>query len=594
MSFYNSKKQVVTLGDRVGGGGEAHIYFVQRRVDVVAKIYAPAPKPATYEKVKWMMTHPPDDPSAKLGHRSIAWPIDALYDEQGQFVGYIMPRIRDAAVILNLFNPKRRDETGLDFNWLYLHRIAHNLATAIDAIHGRDYVIGDLNEGNVLVTRTALVTLIDTDSFQVRAHSIRGNKVFRCTVGKPDYTPPELQGKNFASVDRHPVHDRFGLGVMIFQLLTEGNHPFRSRWLGDGDAPSTSQKISNGWFPYDKSLSSRILPPPDMPSLNILHPKVAALFSRCFIAGHHDPRQRPRPKEWADVLDEAERDLKQCDQCGNFYSGHLKQCSWCAQRPLPPAQPRSNKPPNQSAPQSSPALKPTPPKPTPPAKQPPRPPTAGKPKKQPSGCARMLVAVLVLVAVAYFGWPYYAEYIPQLASILARFIPSVNRAAPPVAAADEGSKPVPVEADVQQKSSANLNTSSVIEFDIPCTASMLAPRRDSAVVPWAVDLRVVNVEVLPDALKLNFEAVRTGNSAQTWEPASTDVIALKTETGRFGLKRDDGAGGLFAQTTTLRPKEVHRGWLAFDEPDMDVFELMHPNVKPRFVIDLTNRQCRTI
>jgi len=42
------------------------------------------------------------------------------------------------------------------------------LSKAIEAIHYKNYVIGDLNESNVLVKSSALVSVIDTDSFQVR------------------------------------------------------------------------------------------------------------------------------------------------------------------------------------------------------------------------------------------------------------------------------------------------------------------------------------------------------------------------------------------------------------------------------------------
>ena len=53
------------------------------------------------------------------------------------------------------------------FNRRYLHRTARNLAAALRALHESDYVIGDLNESNVMVTPSALVTVIDADSFQV-------------------------------------------------------------------------------------------------------------------------------------------------------------------------------------------------------------------------------------------------------------------------------------------------------------------------------------------------------------------------------------------------------------------------------------------
>jgi DNA-binding helix-hairpin-helix protein with protein kinase domain len=62
--------------------------------------------------------------------------------------------------------------------------------------------VSDVNQSNFLVNDQALATLVDTDSFQVRDPD--GSKVYRCPVGTPDYTPPEMQGVAFAGVNRKP------------------------------------------------------------------------------------------------------------------------------------------------------------------------------------------------------------------------------------------------------------------------------------------------------------------------------------------------------------------------------------------------------
>ncbi|OIP71251.1 MAG: hypothetical protein AUK48_12680 [Oscillatoriales cyanobacterium CG2_30_44_21] len=116
---------------------------------------------------------------------------------------------------------------------------ARKLARAVRSVHSRGYVIGDVNESNVLVADDAIVTLVDTDSFQVND----GTTIYRCTVGKPEYTPPELQGMSFRDVDRSVQHDLFGLGVLIYQLLMEGTHPFGGVFSGQGEAPELKDRI---------------------------------------------------------------------------------------------------------------------------------------------------------------------------------------------------------------------------------------------------------------------------------------------------------------------------------------------------------------
>ncbi|MFN8424429.1 MAG: hypothetical protein U0470_13990 [Anaerolineae bacterium] len=197
-----------------------------------------------------MRDHPPADPAGVPGHSAIAWPRELLYDDHRRLVGFLMPHVRDAVPILDVLNPRRRAATLPAFDLAYLHRCARNLASALNALHATRVVVGDLNERNVLVTPRALVTLIDADSFQIQRLRPAEIVFYPCPVGRAEYTPPELQGQPFRDAIRLPEHDAFGLAVLIFQLLMGGSHPFRSAWLGPGEAPPLEEKIRRGWFPY--------------------------------------------------------------------------------------------------------------------------------------------------------------------------------------------------------------------------------------------------------------------------------------------------------------------------------------------------------
>ena len=124
---------------------------------------------------------------------------------------------------------------------------------------------------------------------------------------------------------RQPEHDRFGLGVLVFQLLMDGSHPFRSQWRGAGDPPPIEKKISQGWFPYAAPASAPVMPPAAHPTLDVLHPQIAGLVRRCFADGHHNHRQRPSAQEWEQALAAAEKALVTCNN-GHYYSNHLPRC----------------------------------------------------------------------------------------------------------------------------------------------------------------------------------------------------------------------------------------------------------------------------
>jgi serine/threonine protein kinase len=328
MNVYDAQGKSIWLGESVGRGGEATVYRVRSQTGWLAKIYEQGARPEYADKLAWMISHPPENPTRSIAHPSLAWPSAVLYDSKHILVGYLMPHIQTAVPLLDVFNPRRRQATLPRFDRRYLHRTARNLAATLTALHVRGYVVGDLNESNVLVKPSALISMIDVDSFQVQ--EVCGNQILchPCPVGKLEYTPPELHRHAIGSIVRQPEHDVFALGVLIFQLLMEGSHPFRAQWLGSGDPPTIETRIAQGVFPYSTFPDSRVRPPKGAPDLNQLHPALVELVFRCFIDGHKDPQQRPAPEKWVQALVTAENALRQCPN-HHLYSNHLSECPHC-------------------------------------------------------------------------------------------------------------------------------------------------------------------------------------------------------------------------------------------------------------------------
>ena len=313
----------------LGAGGEAKVYALPTSPEQVAKIYHKSDA-IRARKLSAMLANPPEDPAASQGNQtlSIAWPLDLLHTVPSREVaGFIMPRVHQRSPVFSFYNPSTRRTTYPLSNYFYLHRTARNLASAVRALHQRGYVIGDVNESNILVTETALVTLVDTDSFQVR--DPLSGEVFRCSVGKMEFTPPELQGQTFSEIERKPEHDLFGLGVLIFQLLMEGTHPFAGIYAGSGDPPAYDERIREGHFVYG-SRPVPYKPMPFAPPYTMVHPRLQRLFSRCFEEGHLHPASRPTADEWRDALSEAEASLLTCRvNSQHRYGILLEACPWC-------------------------------------------------------------------------------------------------------------------------------------------------------------------------------------------------------------------------------------------------------------------------
>lgn len=333
-TYYTDSGNTIHLGSQIDKGGEGTIYLIQGYPSEVAKIYTKFQPPEVHRKILAMLQNLPHDPTINgpTKHRSIAWPSDILYldRQKKQFAGFMMPRI-DMKIfkkILNYISPDDRVKSFMGgFTWLHLYTTAYNLASCVAAIHERDYCIGDLNESNVLVQPTTPLTVIDCDSFQVQDSS--SGKIWRCKVGKPEYTAPELLGKKYEDVDRTHETDCFALAIMIFQLLMEGFHPYQATGSLVNNAPLTHDKIRQGIFAYSTSIKE-IAPPPDAPSFDILHPEIRSLFLRCFDTGHKEPSLRPSAKEWMTVFKKLSQNFKKCSANENHrYLDHLDACPWC-------------------------------------------------------------------------------------------------------------------------------------------------------------------------------------------------------------------------------------------------------------------------
>jgi DNA-binding helix-hairpin-helix protein with protein kinase domain len=319
--LYTLNGQRISLSQELGRGGEGSIYAIAEHPQWVAKLYhANKLTPNGLAKLHLSLRYPPQNPA-------IAAPVDLLLNHRGQVLGFMMPRVPQGYPLHDLYTPRSRRQKLPFFTHTHLHRVARNLSVAVSALHHRGYVIGDVNESNMLVNPSALVFLIDTDSFQIRDRL--SGVVYRCGVGKPEFTPPELQGKRFDRCDRTPAQDAFGVAVLIFQLLMEGTHPFDGVYLKSGEPPLIQDRILAGYYPYGQR-SVPVRPKPFAPPLTTLHPQLQSLFLRCFETGHQRPEYRPTADEWAVALTQAEQSLISCQRNPRHrYGSHLARCPWC-------------------------------------------------------------------------------------------------------------------------------------------------------------------------------------------------------------------------------------------------------------------------
>lgn len=321
IEFVTDRGRSIKLGDLLGKGGEANVYNVDGDHDVVAKVYHSAPTKDKQEKLAWMTRLSTPDLS-----KFAAWPVATIQRRgQGTTAGVLMPRVENAREIHELYGPAHRRTEFPTADWHFLIRAARNCAAAFSTLHAKSIIVGDVNQGNLLVTRQAVIKMIDCDSFQLTA----SGRLFRCTVGVAHFQPPELQTARFDSIVRTPNHDNFGLAVVIFHLLFMGRHPFSVKPL-DREDISIEDAIKSTRFPYGKRASTfRVAPPPHSLQLTNISSELAGYFESAFSSATTGGG-RPTASQWASALASFESKLTKCsDDAGHVYFGPINACPWC-------------------------------------------------------------------------------------------------------------------------------------------------------------------------------------------------------------------------------------------------------------------------
>jgi DNA-binding helix-hairpin-helix protein with protein kinase domain len=325
-ALFDSKGAPIVLGHELGMGGEGTVYELPGRPKHVAKLYNPQHRPDEAKEAK--LTFMAESADEQLLEH-VAWPESLLRQGRGgPIVGFLMPKLAGYQPIHATYSPARRRQERPKLAWDFLVHVARNLAAAFDTIHAHGHVVGDVNQGNILVADDSQVVLIDSDSFQIDANGT----LHLCDVGVAHFVPPELQGQtSFIGVRRTQNQDNFGLAALIFHLLFGGRHPFSGVPLAQGVGQVLENDIKAFRYAYSRDHEKRgIAPPPRSIPINLVPERIEAMFQLAFtergaIGG------RPSAKEWVGALDELIPKLTRCPIAANHvFPQHLQRCPWCS------------------------------------------------------------------------------------------------------------------------------------------------------------------------------------------------------------------------------------------------------------------------
>jgi DNA-binding helix-hairpin-helix protein with protein kinase domain len=325
--LFGSDGRPLLLGRELGRGGEGRVLALPGWPGHVAKCYHRPPDLARQRKLRHMAAQ-----RDEALCRQCAWPVETLHSapRAAPVVGFVMRAAAGHQPIHRLYSPLDRWQTRPLAHWGDLVGIARNTAAAFAALHARGHVLGDVNQGNVLVADDGRVLLIDCDSYQVAADGIQPLQV--CDVGVGHFTPPELQGiARFGDRPRTVQHDLFGLALLVFHLLMGGRHPYAGRPLTEAAGAALEDDIRALRYAYAPDAARRgMAAPPRAIPIDLLPAPMQSMLMRAFT----EPGlrgARPRADEWVDALDRLRADLRRCaDHPRHRYPRAQTGCPWCA------------------------------------------------------------------------------------------------------------------------------------------------------------------------------------------------------------------------------------------------------------------------
>lgn len=244
----DGKSVKVYIDKQLGKGGEGTVYETDRP-GIVAKILNnDIGKNRTVNKrnkIELMQ-------SKNFRNPFVAWPISAIYDKSGTFLGFLMPKVAGKN-IKHMYNKTHPEVSLINKTRTQIVSLIVKILEIFVYLHDRNIIVGDIREENIVIKPDGKGGLdpyfVDCDSYQIYPYP--------ATKVTDDFVPPELLGTD-ASFKNYRTfgNEGFALFVLLFSILHNGMRPYGQRqtdkytYGDDGLMP-----LVKGWFPYSEDMN---------------------------------------------------------------------------------------------------------------------------------------------------------------------------------------------------------------------------------------------------------------------------------------------------------------------------------------------------
>ena len=268
----------ITLIEKIDSGGEGIIYLTSN--NMACKIFFNGKLTNNkLDKLMLMCSKP-------VNIDGVCWPKELVKNEQGEIVGYIMPRAQGIPMQKCMFVKPLLKKYFPNWKREDLVSLAIVICRKIEELHKQNILIGDINPLNILIKTNNEIYLVDSDSYQIGSYP--------CAVGMVNYTAPEIQGKRFSEFLRTQHHELYAVATLIFMILLPGKPPYSHQ---GGGTPADNIKKANFSYPFGGKSNQKTPQGPWRFIWSNLPYMTKKAFYDCF----HE-NKRPSINEWLDIL----------------------------------------------------------------------------------------------------------------------------------------------------------------------------------------------------------------------------------------------------------------------------------------------------
>jgi serine/threonine protein kinase len=278
----------VLKGSPLAEGGEGIIYEYNNQI---LKIYKDTVnKKEKLEKIQRLMN--------KNLPKNIIKPLEIIYNNRNQFLGYSMQRI-EGEEFKRLSNKKFLKVNNISTKDIL--KMLVDVKNTLIELHKQNIYISDLNDGNILFDKNYNVYFIDVDSWTIDN--------YKCPVCMDSFKDPLLIDNNFSANT-----DSYAFSILCFKSLTK-LHPFGGTTNPDIDILT---RMSKRLSVID---NNSVTIPKTIPKWVYISPKVLSELKEIFETNNRFLLNQS--------LDDFYNNLKYCDKHKEYYYGKYNECPIC-------------------------------------------------------------------------------------------------------------------------------------------------------------------------------------------------------------------------------------------------------------------------